>query len=149
MKGMKPRELANLGVPRGEAMKVAGEACGAAAKAGLDKAAIRQAIAALVADPEAYAADPHFAALAAAIAGPKAAQQPYVPRAEPAPWRQWGTDLEPRPSISSATPAACPWRWPGRSCPTPTRATACPSAACWPPTTRSSPTPSAWTSPAA
>ena len=40
---MKPRELANLGVPRGEAMKVAGEACAAAAKAGLDKAAIRDA----------------------------------------------------------------------------------------------------------
>jgi hypothetical protein len=38
---MKPRELANLGVPRGEAMKVAGEACAAAAAAGLDKTAIR------------------------------------------------------------------------------------------------------------
>src|SRR5512140_3419600 len=94
MKGMKPRELANLGVPRGEALKVAVEACGAAAKAGLDKDAIRQAVAALVADPEAFSADPHFAALAAAIAGTKAARRLYVPRTEPAPWRQWGTDLE-------------------------------------------------------
>jgi tRNA-splicing ligase RtcB len=91
---MKPRELANLGVPRGEAMKVAGAACAAAAEAGLDKAAIRETIAALVAAPEAYAADPHFGALSTAIVGAKAAQQLYVPRAESAPWRQWGTDLE-------------------------------------------------------
>ena len=91
---MKPRELANLGVPRGEAMKIAGVACAAAAEAGLDKAAIRAAIEALVADPGAYAADPHFAALSAAIIGAKAAQQLYVPRAQSAPWRQWGTDLE-------------------------------------------------------
>ena len=34
---MKPRELANLGVPRCEAMKVAGAACAAAAEAGLDE----------------------------------------------------------------------------------------------------------------
>jgi tRNA-splicing ligase RtcB len=91
---MKPRELANLGVPRGEAMKIAGAACAAAAEAGLDKTAIRAAIAALVADPSVYAADPHFAALSAAIVGAKAAQQLYVPRAQSAPWRQWGTDLE-------------------------------------------------------
>lgn len=91
---MKPRELANLGVPRGEAMKVAGAACAAAAEVGLDKAAIREAIAALVADPKAYAADPHFAALSAAILSAKAAQQLYVPRTQSAPWRQWGTDLE-------------------------------------------------------
>ena len=76
-------------------MKVAGEACAAAAEAGLDKAAIREAIAALVADPKAYAADPHFGPLSIAIAGAKAAQQLYIPRTESAPWRQWGTDLEP------------------------------------------------------
>ena len=92
---MKTRELANLGVPRGDAMKVAGAACAAAAEAGLDKTAIREAIAALVADPGAFAAHPQFAALSAAILGVKAAQQLYVPRAEDAPWRQWGTDLEP------------------------------------------------------
>ena len=92
---MKPRELADLGVPRGEAMKVAGAACAATAAAGLDKAAIRKAVAELVADLKAYVADPHFGALANAIAGVKGAQQLCVPRAEAAPWRQWGTDLEP------------------------------------------------------
>jgi tRNA-splicing ligase RtcB len=91
---MKPRELANLGVPKGDALKIAGAACAAAAEAGLDKAAIRQAIAALVADPSAYAADATFGALSIAIAGARVAQQLYIPRAESAPWRQWGTDLE-------------------------------------------------------
>ena len=68
---MKPRELANLGVPRGEAMKIAGEACAAAAESGLYKTAIRQTIAELVANPEAYAGDPHFGLLSAAIVGAK------------------------------------------------------------------------------
>ncbi len=91
---MKPRELNNLGVPRGETMKVAGAACAAAARGGLDKKTIRETIAAMVTDPTAYADDPHFGELAGAIAGVKAARQLYIPRAEPAPWRQWGTDLE-------------------------------------------------------
>ena len=91
---MKPRELANLGIPRGDAMKVAGAACAAAAKAGLEKESIRETIAALVTDPEAYAADPHFGALSSAIAGHKAAQRLFVPREQSAPWRQWGSDLE-------------------------------------------------------
>lgn len=92
---MKPRELANLGVPRGEAMKIAAAACAAAAGAGLDRSAIRAAIAALAADPAAYADHPQFGALAGAITGVKAARRLYVAREEPAPWRKWGSDLEP------------------------------------------------------
>jgi tRNA-splicing ligase RtcB len=91
---MKPRELANLGVPRGEAMKIAGVACAAAAAAGLDKTAIREAIAALVADPTAYTEHPQFRPLATAVAEAKATQQLFVPRDQAAPWRQWGSDLE-------------------------------------------------------
>lgn len=76
-------------------MKVAGAACAAAAAAGLDKAIIRETITSLVAGPEAHTVDPHFGALADAIMRVKCARQLYVPRAEEAPWRQWGTDLEP------------------------------------------------------
>jgi tRNA-splicing ligase RtcB len=94
---MKARELANLGVPKGDAMRLAVEACISAAKAapGVNKEALRTTVTALLADPAAYAADPVWSALAAAIGGVKAAQQLYVPRAQSAPWRQWGTDLEP------------------------------------------------------
>ncbi len=91
---MKPRELANLGVPRGDVMKIAGAACAAAAGAGLDRATIRASIASLIVDPEAYAADPYFGVLSAAILETKAAQRLFVPREESAPWRQWGSDLE-------------------------------------------------------
>lgn len=91
---MKPRELSNLGVPRGETMKIAVAACASAAAAGLDHDAIRDAIAGLVADPLSSANDPHFGPLATAISGVQAARQLYVPRTQDAPWRQWGTDME-------------------------------------------------------
>ncbi len=71
---MKPRELANLGVPRGEAMKVAVQCVIEAAGAGLDKDAIRAAIAAIVADPTAHQSDLHFGPLATAIIGAAAAR---------------------------------------------------------------------------
>lgn len=91
---MKTRELGNLGIPRGEAMKIAVAACSAAAEAGLDRSAIREIIGALVNTPEAYAAHPQFGKLAAAVAATKVAHSLYVPRGESAPWRQWGSDLE-------------------------------------------------------
>ncbi len=101
---MKARELANLGVPRGEAMKLAVEACMSAAKAqalrpgsgqaGINKATLRETVQALLADPQAYAAEPVWGPLAAAIGRAKGAQDTFIPRPRPAPWRQWGTDLE-------------------------------------------------------
>lgn len=59
---MKARELANLGVPKGPAMKLAVEVCMSAAKsaAGVDKAALRQTVVSLLADPAAYPADPSW-----------------------------------------------------------------------------------------
>ena len=92
---MKPRELSNLGVPRGEAMKAACAACADAAAAGLRKPAIRDIIAALVAEPEAYESDPYFGPLSEAMTAAKTAQASYVPRDDPAPWQQWGDGLEP------------------------------------------------------
>ena len=92
---MKPRELANLGVPRGAAMKVAIQCVIDADRAGSDKDAIRSAIQSVVADPAAHQSDPRFGPLAMAIIGAAAARAMFVPRAEPAPWRQWGSDLEP------------------------------------------------------
>ncbi|MCG3179110.1 MAG: hypothetical protein BIFFINMI_01441 [Phycisphaerae bacterium] len=92
---MKPRELANLGVPRGDAMKIAGECVRSAAAAGMDKAAIRAAVGRAVGDPAAHRDDAHFGPLAAAVGLARQAQAQFTPRPEPAPWRQWGEDLEP------------------------------------------------------
>src|SRR5262245_60970771 len=98
---MKPRELENLGVPRGEIMRLAVSLIGQGARAGLTKAELRQRITSVVGDPGAHADNPHFGELARAMVAnrDRAASSPqaaFVPRqGGPAPWRQWGVDLEP------------------------------------------------------
>jgi tRNA-splicing ligase RtcB (3'-phosphate/5'-hydroxy nucleic acid ligase) len=92
---MKPRELDNLGVPRGEAMKLAQMLCARAAAKGVRKDDLRSRIAAILASPAARLDDPHFGELAALLcAAPPPA--PFIARDVPAPWRQWGDDLEPQ-----------------------------------------------------
>ena len=92
---MKARELTNLGIPSGEAMKAALAAIAPARASGLDVPAIRKRIARLVEDPGAWLEDPVFGDLARALGSQARARSAYRPRAEPAPWRQWGEDLEP------------------------------------------------------
>ena len=92
---MKPRELRNLGVPKGEAMKAAVACIATAAASGLDKEAIRTAVREVTADPATHQADGHFGPMAKALIASARLQATYTPRAEPAPWRQWGRDLEP------------------------------------------------------
>ena len=93
---MKARELANLGVPKGETMRLAVKACAMAAKAqpGVGRTALRETVTALLADPESYRADGIWGPLAEAVLGVKQARSLYVPREEHAPWKQWGEDLE-------------------------------------------------------
>ena len=92
---MKARELRNLGIPAGESVQVALKAIGLARQGGLDMAGIRDRICDLVTDPETYQDDPIFGELVSAILAKQEAQSSYVPRAESAPYRQWGVDLEP------------------------------------------------------
>ena len=89
---MKPRELNNLGIPRGPLMKLAVQAVADAAASGLDRPAVRATVEAVVADPTAHRDDPVFGPLATALAGtPPPA---FAERDRPAPWRRWGEDLE-------------------------------------------------------
>src|SRR5262245_59059587 len=92
---MKAREIANLGVPRGEATRAARDGVGAARRAGLSPREIRVRLREVVADPSAHEADPAFGLLARLLRRDETARSTFVPRPEPAPWRQWGTDLEP------------------------------------------------------
>lgn len=92
---MKARELQNLGIPKGEAMKSAMHAAGDAAAAGMDKQAIRAALAALAKNPESFRNHPQFGRAAIAILAAKDAQSAYVERQDPAPYRQWGEGFEP------------------------------------------------------
>ncbi len=91
---MKPRELHNLGVPKGEAMKVAVEAVRQASKSGLKREELRKRISDIVANPSSWGADPVWGSLANSLQSVFSAQDRYIAREKPAPWRQWGADLD-------------------------------------------------------
>jgi tRNA-splicing ligase RtcB len=95
---MKPRELENLGIPRGETLKLAIRLIADAARAGLAKSELREQVKAVASDPAAHVRDPHFGELARAMMADRGRATPQAalePRTSPAPWRQWGADLEP------------------------------------------------------
>ena len=90
---MKARELANLGIPDGEALRLAVRACARAAEAGMDRDALRAAMHAVIENPAGYLKDPVFDRLAAELVGKP--RTVFAERDEPAPWKSWGVDLEP------------------------------------------------------
>jgi len=82
---MKPKELHELGIPKGEPILKAIE---------LLRASKRHAdrFAEIAAAPADFVGDEVFGDLAQAILD--APVDSYVPRSEPAPWKQWGEDLD-------------------------------------------------------
>ena len=90
---MKPRDLVKLGIPRGECLDLATQAIRDAIAAGVRKKDLRGQLLKVVASPSDYQSDPHFGALATKLEEVNTA---FVPRDEPAPYRQWGDDLEPQ-----------------------------------------------------
>ncbi len=86
---MKGRELINLGIPHGPAVGCAITACANALASGATRAQVRDMVSALAADPESFAADPHFAPVADILLAEKRAQAAFTPR-EPAPYHLWG-----------------------------------------------------------
>jgi tRNA-splicing ligase RtcB len=91
---MKPTELRQLGIPAGEAIRIAGEALGRARQQGIGKREIPAILRALVENPDAYRDHPAFGALAAKVAEEYARRTPFVPRETPAPYRQWGSEID-------------------------------------------------------
>jgi tRNA-splicing ligase RtcB len=83
-------DLTRLGVPPGDAMKLSYAHIKRLFAIGMDRTQVEGDISAIVADPPAFFADESRAALARAIHRPS-----FIPRSEPAPWRQWGKGLEP------------------------------------------------------
>lgn len=99
---MKARELENLGVPRGPLMQLAIRLIADAARAGHPKADLRERVRRAIESPEQSMDDPHFGALARGLHAARTPNTPadddagaFIARASPAPWRQWGVDLEP------------------------------------------------------
>jgi len=86
---MKTKDLIFLGVPAGEPIQHAHEFIQRCIADGNEGASLGEEIFQIVADPSAFFADPLRAPLARSIYRPA-----FTPRAELAPWRQWGDDLE-------------------------------------------------------
>jgi tRNA-splicing ligase RtcB (3'-phosphate/5'-hydroxy nucleic acid ligase) len=101
---MTTKDLIHLGIPAGGdgLSEARAFVAGFLARGGAE-ASLADEIAAVVAAPEAHFCDTDRAALARALYRP-----PFTPRAEPAPWRQWGTDLDPEAVRQMAHACALP-----------------------------------------
>lgn len=91
---MKRKELVKLGFGSRELSDAAIAAVAAAANAGMKKAALRRRVKDLARSPETFVDDEYFGELAKKMIGRKEERGLYVPRSEPAPYRQWGSDID-------------------------------------------------------
>ncbi|MFZ1397789.1 MAG: RtcB family protein [Candidatus Promineifilaceae bacterium] len=91
---MNARKFARLGVPDGEAMRLAGTAVRDARAFGIAKRDIPGLITAVVENPSDYLQDELLGELAAAILAHEEAQPTFKPRKEPAPFQIWGENLD-------------------------------------------------------
>ncbi len=93
---MKPRELVNLGVPKGEALRLAQTAVSAASRAGIEKRELPGLIKSVVVAPRNYLEHAQFGPLARQLTNYLEAQASYNARPTPAPFQVWGAEgLEP------------------------------------------------------
>lgn len=92
---MRPADLIELGMPRAliqETLRLLRDAARSGKK--WKKGPLRQRLRAILADPSAFTADATFAPLAASIEAHFEGAEPFHPRTDPAPWEQWGDDLD-------------------------------------------------------
>lgn len=87
---MNAKDLIAIGFPPGDALKLASEHLRRLFAEGLDRAAVEAELAAIAAAPSDWLSHPKAGEIARALIRPV-----FVPRGEPAPWRQWGEGLEP------------------------------------------------------
>jgi tRNA-splicing ligase RtcB len=106
---MNIRQLKRLGVPGGPTARLAVRLIGPALHRGVPKSELRHRIKAVVDDPAGHADDPNFGELAQALLERRDDRrrlrrvdevvtrpaQARPPREQPAPYRQWGEDLDP------------------------------------------------------
>jgi tRNA-splicing ligase RtcB (3'-phosphate/5'-hydroxy nucleic acid ligase) len=91
---MKARELYNLGIPKGEPMKLAVDAIREFNKAGMAQQPLREIISSIIETPGDYLEHPVWTKLANSLVKTNRARAGYVPREEPAPYRRWGSDMD-------------------------------------------------------
>jgi tRNA-splicing ligase RtcB len=92
---MKSRDIIAIGIPK-HLVKIAQRTLAAAQQSGMKKRAMPDFLAAVWSNPEANVTDPIAAELATSLVDYKASAKNFEARESPAPYRQWGTDLEPQ-----------------------------------------------------
>ncbi len=90
---MKPREIREAGIPAGKPLRWVQMGLGEASKSGLKKNQIVERLRAIAADPAGHTEDPIFGPVARAILE-EADVPKFEERERPAPYRQWGVDLD-------------------------------------------------------
>ena len=100
---MNAKQLAALGVPPGESTRLALDFVARYCREGGDASRLAEGVAAVVGDPTAFLDDPLRGAFARSLQ-----TSAFVPRAIPAPWRQWGSGLEPDAVRQMANACALP-----------------------------------------
>ena len=91
---MNKEQLIKLGIPRGEGVKLAQIGLGAAIRAGIDDRDSAVVLRTILETPGQFLDHQHFGALAHMLAAADSARARFIPRAAPAPWKQWGDGLE-------------------------------------------------------
>ncbi len=100
---MNTNDLIQLGVPAGPALKLAHAHLRRLFARGLDRAQVEAEFARILAAPAKFHDDPEVGELARVLQQPQ-----FTPRAQSAPWRQWGADLEPQAVQQMANACALP-----------------------------------------
>lgn len=90
---MKPREFRDLGIPE-HLVPLARQTLRSAATQGVKKRALPDFVRSIAENPEAYIDDPWAGPLARALRDYTPEPEDSGERADPAPWRQWGRDLD-------------------------------------------------------
>ena len=100
---MNTTDLLHIGIPEGDALKLAHAHMRRLFAHGHDRAAVEAAFSNILADPESHTSDPDCGEFARALLRPH-----FTPRADLAPWRQWGSDIDPQAIQQMANACALP-----------------------------------------
>jgi tRNA-splicing ligase RtcB len=100
---MNTNDLLKLDVSTGDALNLAHSHMRRLFARGLDRTQVESEFARIITEPSKFFEDPDARELARVLAKPS-----FTPRAEPAPWQQWGADLEPQAVQQMAQACALP-----------------------------------------
>jgi hypothetical protein len=105
------RKLSQLGIPDGEAMKLAIRLVAQAGQRGMKKKVVAKAVTSIVVDPGNVPEDDHFAPLAQMLIVKEEKPEGIRSKATAAPWQKWGSTSTTRPSDNWRTLAVYRWRY--------------------------------------